>query len=558
LRETYIEATTLGDLLDRQAARSDRELLVFPEERVRYRQLAAEAATAARALRALGVGPGDKVGLMLPASVDFMAALFGAAKLGALPVPINLRFKEVELSHVVRDGDLRVLLTSDRGREGAAFADLLRQVLPRLPDQDPRDVRLDEAPELRRVVLLGDPAPGFLAEAAFREGAETVDPDEVDRLQERVRIADVAMIMYTSGTEARPKGAMLTHEGLTRQAHLIARTRYGLGPEDRFWTPLPMFHIGGTIAMLACVSAGCTYCHVGWMDGGRALDQLERERCTVAFPAFDLLWLPVLDHPRFPKADLSALRLVQASGPPDVARRMQARLPRAVQIAGSGMTENSSYTSLGRPDDDEEARLRTHGHPVAGVELRCVDPETGRDLPPGERGELLVRGFARFAGYYKDEERTRAVIDPDGWFHTGDLCVIDAEGRHTFVGRVKDMLKVGGENVAAAEVEDLLSRHPSVALVQVVGAPDARYGEVPCAYVQLAPGATASEDELIGFCLGRIATFKVPRYVRFVEEWPTSGTKIRKVELRERIARELEERGITEAPKVEARAVASS
>jgi fatty-acyl-CoA synthase len=445
------------------------------------------------------------------------------------------------------------VFTTDRGREFVDFVDLLARALPGLDDQDGRDLHLETAQRLRQVVMLGDSTPaGLLPADRFHAGASAVDPDEVDRLQERICVSGVAMIMYTSGTTSRPKGAMLTHEGLTRMAALVAATRFGLHAEDSFWTPLPMFHIGGLIGMLACASVGCRYCHVGVMDGARALDQIENERVTVAFPTFDQLWLPVITHPRFADADLSPLRVIQCTGAsPRLLALHRDHLPQAKQIAASGLTEATSWTSMSHPTDDDETRLHTHGPPLPGVELRTVDP-AGVDVAPGERGELLVRGFGRFAGYYGDPEATAAAIDSDGWLHTGDLGVIDAQGRHTFIGRLKDMLKVGGENVAAAEVEDYLVTHPAVAIAQVVAAPDDRYGEVPAAFVELVPGESVAEDELIAYCVGRIATFKVPRYVRVVDEWPMSGTKIRKGDLRAVIARELDERGIHEAPRIQA------
>jgi fatty-acyl-CoA synthase len=229
---------------------------------------------------------------------------------------------------------------------------------------------------------------------------------------------------------------------------------------------------------------------------------------------------------------------------------MQERLPQVPQVSAFGGTETGGFAVLGEAHEPLESRITTGGRPLRDCEIRCVDPETGVEVEPGVTGELLMRGPARFARYHDDPEETTRAIDAEGWFHSGDLGRIDGDGRVAFVGRLKDMLKVGGENVAAAEVESHLLTHPAVEIVQVVAAPDARYEEVPAAFVQLAPGQTAGEQELIDHCLGKIATFKVPRYVRFLEEWPMSGTKIRKVELRERIAAELAAAGITEAPKL--------
>jgi fatty-acyl-CoA synthase len=343
---------------------------------------------------------------------------------------------------------------------------------------------------------------------------------------------------------------LLTHEAVVRHGANVASTRFFLTEEDRFWDPLPLFHIGGIVPMLGCFSKRASYFHAGHFDPDVALRTLEEERCTVIYPAFETIWLAVLNHPRFPEADLSALRLIQNIAIPERLAQMQAKLPDVPQVCSFGATECSSNLTLTLPDDPLDVRINTLGHPVPGMEIRVVDPETGADRAPGEVGELLFRGYARFEGYYKDPELTAQVIDEDGWFHSADLAWVDADGRLSYAGRLKDMLKVGGENVSALEVEGFLATHPAVNIVNVVAAPDARYTEVPAAFVELRSGAEATEQELIDYCVGQIATYKVPRYVRFVAEWPMSGTKIQKFRLREQIAEELRERGIEEAPRL--------
>jgi fatty-acyl-CoA synthase len=552
-RTVFIEATTLGDLLDRRAA-SGAPAVVFPDVRVTYGELAQRSDHFARALRALGVGRGDKVGILLPNCLDFVVALFAAAKLGAIAVPVNGRFRTHELSQIIAHADIAVLVTAAGPAGTVDYPDLIAQVFPELAAQDPRALRLDGAPCLRQVVDLGSAgAPGLLDRAAFESGAGQVAPDEVTAMQERVRVRDVALLMYTSGTTSNPKGCLLTHEALVRHGRNVAINRFWLTAEDRFWDPLPLFHIGGIVPMLGCFAVGATYYHAGHFDATQALDTLERERITVAYPAFETIWLGVLNHPRFPEADLSALRLIQNIAVPERLVQMQKALPGAIEVSSFGSTESSSNLTLTLPDDDHDARMNTLGHPLPGIEIRIADHVTGEACAAGEVGELLFRGYSLFEGYYKEPELTAAAIDPDGWFHSGDLATMDAAGRLIYSGRLKDMLKVGGENVSAVEVESFLAAHPAVDIVNVVGAPDARYDEVPAAFVQLKPGATLAERELIDFCIGRIATYKIPRYVRVVDEWPMSGTKIQKFVLREQIAAELRERGITEAPKLETR-----
>ena len=550
MQSVPIAATTIGDLVDGAAAESDGDAVVFPGERVTFSELAALTDRFACSLRGLGIGPGDKVGILMPNQIDFVAALVGASKLGAVPVPINGRFKEHELSHVIAHADIRVLLTAAGPEQTVDYPALVAGVFPGAAGQDPGALRLEPAPLLRALVHLNGERPGFLGRDAFAAAAGGVAHDDVKLLQSRVRIRDVAVLMYTSGTTAKPKGCLLTHEALVRHGANVQRSKFLMTADDRFWDPLPMFHIGGITPMLGCLGLHAAFVHAGHFDPLVSLHQLQDERCTVAYPAFDLIWLAILDHPRYAEFDLSRLRLIQSITTPERMRDLQRRMPWAKFVTSFGATECASNLTLGAADDDEQTRTDTLGTVVAGMELKVVDPETGAERPPGETGELCLRGYAMFEGYYKDPEQTAQTVDEEGWFHTGDLGSLDEQGRLAYAGRLKDMLKVGGENVAAIEIEDYLVRHPAVNIVQVVAAPDARYTEVPAAFVQLAPGQEVSEEELQQFCIGHIATFKVPRYVRFVTDWPMSGTKIQKFILREQIAHELEERGIAEAPKI--------
>jgi fatty-acyl-CoA synthase len=502
-------------MLDRLAAqRPGADGPVFPDDRCTWGELAERSARQARRLRGLGVEAGDCVGILIPGNVEHVEILLGAMRLGAVPVPINARYKATELDYVVNHSKMVLLL-------GSAVS---------------RPLIEETGVTACRVVLVGEDEDWERAEAPFEDFVDSEGS---------------AVILYTSGTTSSPKGAVHTHASLVAEGTNLAE-RLGLGAEDRFWSPLPMFHSGGIVTMLGSLASGAAFCHVGTFEAGVALDQLERERCTHAFPAFETIWLGVLDHPRFPEADLSTLRVVINVGVRERMKSMQERLPTAAQISCFGSTESCGFMCLGLPSDPLEARLTTSGRILPHMELRVLSLETGEDAAPGEIGEAIFRGQSRFSHYHRDPEYTAQVIDAAGWFHTGDLIRRDEEGRVSFVGRLKDMLKVGGENVAAAEIENFIAAHPAVKIVQVVGAPDARYAEVPAAFVELQRGASVTERELLDFCLGKIATFKVPRYVRFVEEWPMSGTKVQKFRLRERIAGELEAAGITEAPKMSA------
>jgi len=512
--------STLPALVDLRAT-ADGDAVVFPAERASFRGFADATVEMARRLHAAGIRKGDRVGLLLPASLDAFALQLGAMRVGAIPVPVNARFKARELRYVIRNSGMRVLVADP------PFSQLLDEA---------------DAAETCAVVLGTD-------DASFAAGAAGVPLETIEAAQADVGGDDDALMLYTSGTTANPKGCVHRHSAVMAEGERIAE-RLRLTADDRFWTPLPFFHVGSIAVLSGALVASCASLQMPHFDPTVALDQLEHERCTVAFPAFETIWLGVLNHERFPSADLSRLRLVVNVGVPNSLRAMQARLPHAPQISCFGSTETCAFACLGDADDPLEARVTTSGLPLRDVELRAVSAETGEDVGVGEVGELLMRGPTRFVRYHEEPEQTALTIDADEWYHSGDLGRIDEHGRVSFVGRLKDMLKVGGENVAAAEIESYLLTHPAVEIVQVVGAPDARYVEVAAAFVQLRAGMSATEQELIDFCRGEIATFKVPRYVRFVDEWPMSGTKIQKFRLRDQITSELEQAGITEAPKI--------
>jgi fatty-acyl-CoA synthase len=384
-------------------------------------------------------------------------------------------------------------------------------------------------------------------------GRTTRVPRRARRPPHEPRGDDLALILYTSGTTATPKGCLHSHTTLLAQGENCS-ARLSVTGADRLWSPLTFFHVGGWQGLMIAWARGACYSHVGFFTADVALDQLERERCTIAFPAFEPIWLAVLGHPRFADCDLSALRIVINVAVPESLRAMQAALPGTPQVSCIGMTEAGGSICMGSPQDDLGLRTQSSGRPLPNVEVRAIDSVSGKEAPVGTVGELLFRSPSQFLGYFGDAAKSAEVIDEDGWVRTGDLVVRDERGAYRFVSRLKDMLKVGGENVAAVEIERYLVTHPAVALAAVVRAPDGRYGEVPAAFVQLAADADVSEAELIEHCLGHIATFKIPRYVRFVGALPTTGSgKVQKLPLELQIAEELRERGITEAPKLVAR-----
>ena len=548
--ENWINVTSLGDLMDKQAEKyGDKDAIVFPEGRYSYQDISAYAQNISKALLALGVEPGDRVGYFLQECIDTVGIIIGAAKIGAITAPINSRFKTTELEQVIVHAGMKVIFTSSPA-VATDFNGLINETFPQIAESPSQRLDFPEAPELEALITLDDiERPGTFNLSDVNEMALTISDEAVAARQAGVRVRDTAIIMYTSGTTAMPKGAMLSHESFSRYAASIKK-RMRLDEDDIFWAALPMFHIGGVAFVIASLFVGSTFIHTGNYNPDVALQQIRDERPTVALPAFETIWVPIVNHPTREEDDFDSIRLVMVVGVPERLRQFQEQTPHAPILNCFGQTEVCAFLSLCELDDEPELRFTKGGFPLPGMIAEVHDPESGEILPNGSIGELWYRGPNMFDGYFRDPELTEEVFDERGFFRTGDICELDEDGRVTFVSRLKDMLKVGGENVSAAEVEGYLITHPSIVLAQVVAAPDERYVEVPAAYIQLKPDTQATEDEIIDFCRGKIATYRVPRYVRFVDDWPMSGTKIKKVILREMIADELKSKGITQADKI--------
>ena len=524
---------TYADMLHATAERvPEREALVFPEARLTYRELLANARTRASQLRGLGVERGDRFGLLMPNAAEMVEFLIGGALLGATVVPINTRFRPHELTHVVRDGELRALVTTDAIDDVIDFTAQLYASLPELAGaRDPLDLRLEGFPFLRAIGLDGTrDAPGLVH---VRELDGTLDAGDGPAE------GDAQLIMYTSGTTANPKGCVLSHRAMVLNSHAMVE-RLEVPDGDRWWDPLPMFHMGGIMLMSAVFAAGGTFISQQHFDATRALELIRAERPTVLYPLFPTISLDLIHHPAFAPGGLDHVRIVGSVAPRDVQQRLQDAFPSAILFSAFGITELCGCVAYNSLSDPLEQRLASCGKPMDGFEMRIVDPETNEPLPWGERGELVGKGPQMFDGYYGNPEATAAVIDAEGFFHTGDACSMLADGLITYHGRIKDMLKVGGENVSAIEVESFLATHPAIKLAQVVGAPDDRLLEVVAAFIELVPGQELTEADVVAYCEGRIARFKIPRHVRFVTEWPLSATKVQKFRLRDRLAAELE------------------
>lgn len=510
------------------AAHPDRDCIVVSNDRVTYGALEARARRIGRSLIALGVERGERVGILMANGLDYTDLLFGASLIGAIPVLYNGRFKAREIAHVTSDAGIKVVVTNDIVETHTDYVELLNRA------------NVQQVPTLETLVFLGKGhRDGFMDRDTFYRLAEDVDPAEVDTRHADTVVTDTALMFYTSGTTAMPKGCPLDHIVLQHAGVVGGADRLRLIEGDVVWSPLPMFHSAFTQPLTGTLHFGGTFVSMTHFNPEEALELITREKVTVAFPAFPTITLQLLNHPRYTPDTFKGVRTMLNVGPPEELLAMQALMPHTIQITAFGMSECGGSIAMCAPDESVALRSQCSGKALPGIEIEVRDPETGETLGPGERGEIVARGRSVFRGYYNDPAKTEAAFWGGGWFRTGDLGALDAEGRIRFLGRLKDMLKVGGENVAAIEIEGYLALHSAVKLAQVVGVPDEKYGEVPVAFIELAPGATATEAELIDFCRDEIASFKIPRHVRFVEDWPMGATKILKYVLRERISTEL-------------------
>tara|TARA_R110000796_G_scaffold252001_1_gene384777 strand:+ start:19327 stop:20961 length:1635 start_codon:yes stop_codon:yes gene_type:complete len=537
----WFEVSTIGDMIVRGAhLKPERDAVIFPEERRSYSQLCENAIQVARGLIALGIRPGEHVGLMSANCPEFIEGFLGTVMLGCVAVPINARHKGSEIGFIIENANLVALLTTADAEEYTNFTELFCEALPSLRSADnPANMQLPEAVRLRSTVLLkGEGRQGFIGRSEFDRLAVGVDPDQVHDARLCVRIRDLALLVYTSGTTANPKGCMLSHESIVRGSVQRARSRFATGEHDVAWNPGPLFHIAALAPFLGVLGSLGTYLTDTFFEPGRAIALMEREGATMVWPWFPAIVQGVIDHPDFDPSKLKSIRKIMLIGPPVLVKRVQAYFPEADLFQACGMTETAGIFALTSADENAEQRTITQGRPAVGIEVRIASIEAKGDAKVGEVGEILVRGYCVMDGYYRDPEKTAATLDQDGWLHTGDLYLRNEDGSLVFNGRLKDMLKVGGENVAAIEIESYLCEHPAVAIAEVVGQPDPRLDEVPVAFIELKPGKCVKADELIDFCKGKIANFKVPRAIHFVETgtWPMSATKVNKRALRDRLA----------------------
>lgn len=538
-----ISVSPLGDMLLKSWDRvPHKEALVFPTGRRSYDDVVQAVLRRARGLIGLGIRPGDHVGILLPSGVEFIETLFAVAMVGGVSVLMNARYRAPEVHYVVENADLVAIVTNSEADGFVDFVARITEAFPALAQCSDTPV-LADVPLLKRLIVHGGKrAPGFTDQALFDVAVESTSEALVHEARLAVRLRDTCMILYTSGTSDKPKGCLLSNEAICREVSNLARNRWAFGTDERVWSPMPLFHIAAMLAMLGAIEVGGTYIGQPHFDPGESLAQIEAEAATMVFLPFVTFHQAMIAHPDWDKTDMRSVRLMNScfsQMPRAVGDAYRAKMPNALQVGTYGMSEACGVVTTGGYDMDPEQGFEALGYPLKGVGLRIVDLESGADVPVGQRGEIWIRGYNMLDGYYRDAHKTAEAIDREGWYHSGDIGSVDARGHLQFHGRFKDMLKVGGENVAAAEVEAVLSAHQAVELAQVVGIPDPRLEEIPAAYVKLHGDQVVAPDELIAFVRERIASFKVPRHVRFVDEWPMSASKIQKFKLRQQLMAEL-------------------
>ena len=537
--------TTIGEALDAAARRwGEAEALVSSHQQIRWswRGLAQRADAFAAGLLALGLEPGDRIGVWSPNCAEWVLVQFAAAKAGIVLVTINPAYRLSELEYTLNKVGVKALVAAERYKT-SDYVGMVEALAPELPDSFPGALQAARVPSLRAAIKIGgetrpgwfdvDDIPGLAEpehDARLAQIAEELDPNEAINIQ------------FTSGTTGLPKGATLTHRNILNNGYFVGLAQQ-LGPPDRICIPVPLYHCFGMVmANMAAVTHGSAMVYPApTFDPEATMDAIEAERCTALY-GVPTMFIAVLGCPNFPARDLTSLRTGAMAGSPcpvEVMKQVIDKLHMKDVTIAYGMTETSPVSFQTGPDDPVERRVSTIGKVQPHLEVKIVD-EAGEVTPRGVPGEVCTRGYSVMLGYWDDPERTAEAIDPDGWMRTGDLGVIDGAGYGNIVGRIKDMVIRGGENIYPREIEEFLYTHPKVADVTVVGLPDPKMGEELCAWVRLLPGERAEEDEIRAFCRGQIAHYKIPRYVRFVDEFPMTVTgKIQKFVIRDRMMAEL-------------------
>lgn len=540
---------TLGDWLEHWAKETpDREYIVYSDRDLRFtwREFNARVDDMARGLIAIGVTKGSHVGLWAQNVPDWLTFLYACAKIGAVCITVNTNYKQNELEYLVENSDMHTLCLTD-GTWESNYVDMAYTMLPELRECERGHLESKRFPRLKNVVYIGqEKYRGMYNTAEILLLGSNTDDDEFLRLRKAVTCHDVVNMQYTSGTTGFPKGVMLTHHNIANDGFLTGE-HMNFTQEDKLCVCVPLFHCFGVVlATMNCLTHGCTEVVVERFDPLVTLASVHRERCTALY-GVPTMFIAELNHPMFDMFDLTCLRTGIMAGslcPIELMRKVEEKMHLRVTSV-YGLTESSPGMSQTRIDDPDEVRYTTVGRDYEFVDVKVLDPETNEEVPAGTQGEMCCRGFNVMKGYYKNPEATAQVIDANGYLHSGDLGVMDENGNYRITGRIKDMIIRGGENIYPREIEEFLYHLPGVRDVQVAGVPSKKYGEEVGAFIILDEGANLTVDEVRDWCRGKIARYKIPKYVFFVNEYPLTGSgKIQKFKLRELSLKLCAEQGI--------------
>jgi fatty-acyl-CoA synthase len=542
---TPLIGDTIGVHFDKSAERwPDRPALIVRQQNVRwtYRELQERVDAFAAGLLALGFVPGDRIGIWSPNNAEWVITQFATAKAGLIMVNINPAYRIYELEYALNKVGCKALITAERFKT-SDYLGMLRELMPEIEGAAPGEVCAKHVPALSTLVRIGGgETPGYFRFDDVLDMGGDRHRKMLTELQPKLQFDDAINIQFTSGTTGAPKGATLTHHNLLNNGYFIAEAQR-LTDRDKVCIPVPLYHcFGMVLGNLACVTHGSAMVYPGeGFDPLATLETVESERCTALY-GVPTMFIAEFGHPDFKRFDLSSLRTGIMAGSPcpiEVMRRCVAEMNMREVTIAYGMTETSPVSTQTSFDESLERRVSTVGRVHPHIEVKIVDSE-GCIVPPGTPGELCTRGYSVMLGYWEDVDMTAQAIDRGRWMHTGDLATIDEQGYVNIVGRIKDMVIRGGENVYPREIEEFLFRHPKVEAVQVVGVPDPKYGEELCAWIKLKSGVAATPAEIQEFCRDQIAHYKIPRYIKFVDAFPMTVTgKVQKFIMREQMIEEL-------------------
>ncbi len=551
----WVDGLTIGEVFRRAAERYPaQDAMVFLEQgyRASYAELDQQVELAARGLLALGLQKGDHLALWCTNWPQWVLLQFASARVGVVLVTVNPGYRAAEFQYALHQSDARALALIERFKTSDYFQ-ALHEICPDVSRSAPGQLDSEQFPNLRWIIsLAGSTPPGMIHWSQLLARGQTVSPAALAEREAQLGPNDTINIQYTSGTTGFPKGAMLTHRNLLLNAYYVGQFQR-LTASDRICIPVPLYHcFGCVLGSLCAVVHGATmvFPHESF-QARETLAAIHQERCTAIY-GVPTMFISQLEHEEFAHYDLKSLRTGIMAGSPcpiELMKRVTERMGADQITIAYGQTEASPVITQTCYDDPIRLRVGTVGRAIPGLEVKIVDPESGRELPDGQPGELCVRGHVVMRGYYKLPEQTAQAIDPDGWLHTGDLSLREPNGYYRITGRLKDMIIRGGENISPREIEECLYRHPKLEEVQVVGVPDRKFGEEILAWIKLRAGQSATEEEIRQYCRASLAHFKVPRYIKFVDVFPlTVSGKIQKFKIRQQA---IEELGLQDAAKIE-------